>query len=83
MTAVATELPVSPFKGLANYTEHDAWIFFGRDHCRRRTREPSRASTSRKWFGADCQRRDRPSQVPQPGAKRNDRGRRRRPAGYA
>ena len=31
MTAVSTELPVSPYKGLANYTEEDAALFFGRD----------------------------------------------------
>ena len=29
--AVLTEVPVSPFKGLANYTEQDAALFFGRD----------------------------------------------------
>jgi len=31
VTAVLTELPVSPFKGLANFTEQDAALFFGRD----------------------------------------------------
>src|SRR5215218_183505 len=31
MTPVLTELPISPYKGLANYTEHDAALFFGRD----------------------------------------------------
>jgi hypothetical protein len=31
VTAVVTELPVSPYKGLANYTEEDAAMFFGRD----------------------------------------------------
>ncbi|MET0206598.1 MAG: hypothetical protein ABW228_05415, partial [Thermoleophilaceae bacterium] len=31
MTATVTNLPVSPYKGLANYTEQDAALFFGRD----------------------------------------------------
>jgi hypothetical protein len=31
VTAVLTELPVSPYKGLANYAEQDAPLFFGRD----------------------------------------------------
>jgi hypothetical protein len=31
VTATVTKLPVSPYKGLANYTEQDAALFFGRD----------------------------------------------------
>ena len=31
MTTTLTELPISPYKGLANYTEQDAALFFGRD----------------------------------------------------
>ncbi len=31
MTAVVANLPATPYKGLANYTEQDATLFFGRD----------------------------------------------------
>jgi hypothetical protein len=31
VTTTLTELPISPYKGLANYTEQDAALFFGRD----------------------------------------------------